>query len=96
VARVELAAAAVTDLDRLVRTHALPKDTKRRVRAALAPLRRFPEIGPRLSGRWRAFRFVFGPWRWMLIVYIYLEDEDRVVVATIQDARSSGSATTGS
>ncbi len=32
----------------------------------------------------------------MLIVYIYLEDEDRVVVATIQDARSSGSATTGS
>ena len=95
-ARVEVAATAVADLDRLIRTHTLPKDTKRRVRKSLTPLRRFPELGPRLAGRWRAFRFVFGPWRWMLIVYVYLEDDDRVVVVTIQDARSSGSATTGS
>jgi len=36
---------------------------------------------------------VLGPWRWMLIVYAYLEVEDRVVVVTIQDARSSASAT---
>ena len=95
-ARVEVAATAVADLDRLIRTHTLPKDTKRRVRKSLTPLRRFPELGPQLTGRWREFRFVFGPWRWMLIVYVYLEDDDRVVVVTIQDARSSGSATTTS
>ena len=95
-ARAEVAATAVADLDRLIRTHTLPKDTKRRVRKSLTPLRRFPELGPQLTGRWRAFRFVFGPWRWMLIVYVYLEDDDRVVVVTIQDARSSGSATTTS
>jgi hypothetical protein len=29
----------------------------------------------------------------MLLVYVFLEDEDRLVVVTIQDARSSTSAT---
>jgi hypothetical protein len=29
----------------------------------------------------------------MLLVYIFLEDEDRVVVVTVQDARSSSAAT---
>lgn len=93
-ARVELSAAAVSDLERLIRTYTLPKDTKGRVRKCLTPLRRFPELGPQLTSRWRAFRFVFGPWRWMLLVYVFLEDEERVVVVTIQDARSSTSATT--
>ncbi len=93
-ARVELSAAAVSDLDRLIRTHTLPRDTKGRVRQCLVPLRRFPEVGPQLTGRWRPFRFVFGPWRWMLLVYVFLQDEERVVVVTIQDARSSISATT--
>lgn len=92
-AKVELAAAAVTDLDRMIRTHSLPADTKRRVQRSLAPLRRFPHLGAELTGRWRDFRFVLGPWRWMLIVYVVLEDADRVVVVTIQDARSSSAAT---
>src|ERR671914_745750 len=90
--RVELTAAAVADLDRLIRTHSLPADTKRRVKHALVPLRRFPRLGPQLTGRWRDFHFLLGPWRWMLIVYVVLEEEDRVVV-TIQDARSSTAAT---
>jgi len=93
VARVELTAAAVADLERLIRTHSLPTDTKRRVKRVLVPLRRFPRLGPELSGRWRNFRFVLGPWRWMLIVYVLLEDDDRVVVVTIQDGRSSSAAT---
>jgi hypothetical protein len=38
---------------------------------------------------------MLGPWRWMLLVYVALEAEDRVVVVTIQDARSS-TAVTGS
>lgn len=91
--RVELSSAAVADLTRLIRTHSLPTDTKRRVRRSLVPLRRFPRLGPELTGRWRDFRFVLGPWRWMLIVYVFIEDNDRVVVVTIQDGRSSSAAT---
>jgi len=89
VPRVELTAAAVADLDRLIRTHSLPLDTKRRVKRSLVPLRRFPRLGPELTGRWRDFRFLLGPWRWMLVVYIFIEEDDRAVVVTIQDARSS-------
>lgn len=92
-ARVELTLAAVADLDRLVRTHSLSADTKRRVRRVLAPLRRFPRLGPALTGRWQGFRFLLGPWRWMLIVYVLLEEDDQVVVVTVQDARSSRAAT---
>ncbi|MBI2324371.1 MAG: hypothetical protein HYU87_05375 [Chloroflexi bacterium] len=32
---------------------------------------------------WRGFRFLLGPWRWMLIVYVFIEDDDRVVVVTM-------------
>jgi hypothetical protein len=38
-------------------------------------------------------RFVLGPWRWLLVVYRYEESEDRVLVLTLQDARSSAAAT---
>ena len=92
-ARVELAGAAAEDLDRLIRTHSLPPDTKERVKRSLRPLETFPYIGAPLAGRWEGFRFLLGPWRWMLIVYEYLEEEERVVVATIQDGRSSQAAT---
>ena len=92
-ARVELAEAAAEDLDRLIRTHSLPADTKDRVKRSLRPLETFPYIGPPLTGRWEGFRFLLGPWRWMLIVYEYLEREERVVVVTIQDGRSSQAST---
>jgi hypothetical protein len=93
VARVELAVAAVEDLDSLIRTHSLPADTRARVARSLRALERFPLMGPALSGRWEGFRFVLGPWRWMLLVYVFIEPEDRVVVVTVQDARSSTAAT---
>jgi hypothetical protein len=93
VARVELAVAAVEDLDGLVRTHTLPWDTRARVARSLRALERFPLMGPALSGHWEGFRFLLGPWRWMLLVYVFIEAEDRVVVVTIQDARSSTAAT---
>ena len=92
-ARVELAAVAVEDLDELIRTHSLPADTRQRVKRSLRALETFPLLGPELTGRWTGFRFVLGPWRWMLLVYAFLEDEDRVVVVTVQDARSSAAAT---
>jgi hypothetical protein len=58
-------------------------------------LSRFPLLGAPLTGRWAPFRFVIGPWRWMLIVYWYDELIDGVFVVTIQDARSSSAATAG-
>lgn len=81
-ARVELSAAAVEDLDELIRTRSLPADTRARVQRSLRPLERFPRMGPELSGRWAGFRFLLGPWRWLLLVYVLLEDGDRVVVVT--------------
>jgi plasmid stabilization system protein ParE len=93
VAHVELSAAAAEDLEQLIRTHSLPADAKVRVKRSLQPLQRFPLLGIALGGRWSGFRFVLGPWRWMVIVYAHLEEEDRVVVVTIQDGHSSRAAT---
>ena len=93
-ARVELATAAGEDLDILIRTHTFPADTRTRLARSLRSLERFPLMGPALGGRWEGFRVLLGPWRWMLLVYIHLEADDRVVVVSIQDARSSTSATT--
>jgi len=93
VARVELALAAVEDLDRLIRTHSLPGDTRTRVARSLRSLVEFPKIGPALAGRWDGYRFILGPWRWLILVYVLIEEEDRVVVVTIQDARSSAAVT---
>lgn len=92
-ANVELAAAAVEDLDRLILTHSLPPDTRQRVRRSLKPLEQFPRLGPLLPGRWQGFHFVLGPWRWLIIVYGFLEAQDRIVVVTFQDGRSSAAAT---
>ena len=94
-ARVEVSRSAATDLDRLIRTHSLPKNTKQRLKNALGALGHFPRLGPELGGRWSGFRFVLGPWRWMLVVYVYFEEEDRVVIVTVQDARSSRAARSG-
>lgn len=92
-AQVELAVAAVQDLQRLIAVMSLPGNTTTRVRQALLPLQDFPRLGPELTGRWRPLRFLLGPWRWMLLIYSYDEDTDRVVVVTIQDARSEVAAT---
>ena len=94
-ARVEVSRSAAADLDRLIQTHSLPKNTKQRFKRAVRPLGRFPRLGPELAGRWSGFRFVLGPWRWMLVVYFHFENEDRVVIVTIQDARSSRAARAG-
>jgi plasmid stabilization system protein ParE len=93
VARLELAAAAVEDFEQLIFTHSLPADTKARVRRSIERLEQFPLLGGALGGRWQGFRFLLGPWRWMVIVYVYLEEEQRVVVVTIQDGRSAASPT---
>jgi hypothetical protein len=93
VTSVELAATALEDLDALISTHSLPTDTRLRVAKSLRGLQRFPLMGAPLDGRWAGLRFVLGPWRWLLLVYVFIESGDRVVVVTIQDGRSSAAAT---
>jgi hypothetical protein len=95
VAEVRLSTTAVEDLDRMILTHSLPADTRARVQRSLRALERFPRLGRELEGRWRPFRFILGPWRWLLILYVYDERDDLVLVATIQDARASSAATSG-
>jgi len=95
VPRVELSATAVADLIELIETRPLPANTPQRVVRSLRPLERFPLAGVALRGRWSGFRFLLGPWRWMLLVYEYVEVEDRVVIVTIQDARTSSAPTAG-
>lgn len=87
-----VAPTAVADLELIV-VLSLPSDTRSRMRARLRQLGEFPESGQKLEGRWEGFRWVLGPWRWMLILYAFDEDADQVSVVTIQDSRSARSAT---
>ncbi len=50
-------------------------------------------MGAELVGKWLGFRYIFGPWRWMLIVYVVDEANGRIVVVTIEDARMAGAVT---
>jgi hypothetical protein len=93
VATVIVTPTAIADLDRLIASHSLPTDTVERYKRSVSVLEHFPQIGAPLHGRWAPYRFVLGPWRWMLVVYIYDPGTDRVAIVTIQDARSGGAAT---
>jgi hypothetical protein len=92
-AKVVVTPTAVDNLDTLVRTLSLPRNARDRVKSSLRPLSRFPKLGAPLEGRWADFPFILGPWRWMLIVYVYDEAADRVSVVTVEDARSAAAAT---
>ena len=92
-AAVVVTPTAAADLDRLITTHSLPPDTRARFKRSVASLAQFPLIGAPLHGRWSAYRFLLGPWRWMIVVYVYDALVDRVAIVTFQDARS-GRATT--
>jgi hypothetical protein len=93
VAHVDLSLAAIERLDRMIVTHSLPVDTRERVQRSLRVLERFASIGRQLDERWGDLRFIVGPWRWLLLVYVYEEPVGRVLVVTIQDARASTSVT---
>jgi plasmid stabilization system protein ParE len=93
VARVELSLTAVEDLDRMIVTHSLPADTRARVQRSLRMLERFPSMGRRLDESWAPLRFILGPWRWLVLVYVHDEEQELVRVLTIEDARSSTSVT---
>jgi len=93
VANVIVAPAAADDLELLIHKLELPLDTRLRVRARLTQLAEFPESGEPLAGRWQGFRYILGPWRWMLILFAYDAEADQVSVVTIQDSRTARAAT---
>jgi hypothetical protein len=90
-AKVVVAPTAAEDVKRLIDKLHLPRDTRSRVRDRLSQLARFPESGEELTGRWRGFRYILGPWRWMLIVFAYDPGADQIYVVTIQDSRTAES-----
>lgn len=87
-AEIGLTAEALEDLDRLIVTHSLPADTRGRVKRSLDTLKRFPRSGRELEAPWSPVRVVLGPWPWLLILYLYEEKNDTVIVLGFQDARS--------
>jgi len=93
VAHVVVAPAAIADLDALIHSHSLPGDTRDRFKRSMRPLAEFPLLGAPLAGRWDGFRFILGPWRWMIVVYRYDDPGNLVEIVTIQDGRSARSVT---
>ena len=72
----------------------LPKDTRARVSRSLTTVEQFPRSGTPLGGIWRDCRAIVGPWGWLLIVYLYIEAEDQIVVIAFRDGRSGSSVMT--
>lgn len=92
-ATVEVTRAARDELRELIETHSLPDDTRTRVSRSLLALHEFPRAGKELSGVWRECRAIIGPWGWLVVVYMYIDSDDRAVVIAFQDARNSSAAT---
>ncbi len=89
---IEVTRLARDELRELIETRQLPHDTRERVSRSLRTLEEFPRAGKQLSGLWRDCRAHIGPWGWLVVVYMYIEVEDRVVVIAFHDARTSGAA----
>ena len=84
-----VSARAREDLARLLFTHRLPANTRRRVLESIDHLAFAPFAGPALPGHLEGNRYVVGPWPWMVIVYRYWESPDAVVILRIYDSRTA-------
>ena len=89
---VEVTRLARDELRGLIETRQLPVDTRERVSRSLFTLEEFPRAGKQLSGVWRDCRALIGPWGWLIVVYMYIEADDRVDVIAFHDARTSDAA----
>jgi plasmid stabilization system protein ParE len=89
-ATVELARIAERDLDELIASHQLPAGTRERVARSLLTLKQFPRAGKALTGAWRGYRALVGPWGWLIAVYAYEDAHDRITVLAFHDARAGG------
>lgn len=92
---IEVTRRARDELRALIAALRLPGDTRGRISRSLRTLEQFPRSGKPLSGVWRDCRAIVGPWGWLLIVYMYVEGDDRVVVIGFRDARSGSSVMSG-
>jgi len=91
VAQVIVSPRAKRDVDDAIVRLSLPADTWSRIARSLRVLEMFPLSGPELDGRWAPTRFLLGPWSWMLLLYRYDEESDRVFIVSMHDARSAAS-----
>lgn len=89
---IEITRQARDELRALIESRQLPVDTRERVSRSLRTLEEFPRAGKQLSGVWRDCRALIGPWGWLVVVYMYIESEGRVVVVAFHDARASDAA----
>ena len=89
---VEVTRQARDELRELIEPRHLPADTRDRAARSLVTLEVFPRAGKQLSGVWRDCRALIGPWAWLIVVYMYVEAEDHVVVIAFHDARTSDAA----
>jgi hypothetical protein len=89
---IEVTRQARDELRALIESRGLPTDTRQRVARSLLTLEEFPRAGTQLSGVWRDCRALVGPWGWLIIVYMFIEAEGRVVVIASHDARTSDAA----
>jgi hypothetical protein len=92
-ATVVVTATAERNLRALIRSRSLPASSTERVLASLPHLEGFPLAGSPLAARWAGYRYILGPWRWLLIVYRYDGDLDRVYITAMRDAREASSPT---
>lgn len=92
---IEVTRLAREELRELIKTRDLPADTRERLSRSLLTLEEFPRAGKQLSGVWRDCRALIGPWGWLIVVYMYVESEDRIVVIAFHDGRTSENAIAG-
>lgn len=89
---IEVTRQARDELRALIEARQLPADTRQRVTRSLFTLEEFPRAGKQLSGAWRDCRALIGPWGWLIVVYMFIDAGDRVVVIAFHDARTSDAA----
>jgi mRNA-degrading endonuclease RelE of RelBE toxin-antitoxin system len=89
---IEVTRWARDELRDLIETRQLPADTRERVSRTLLTLEEFPRAGKQLAGVWRDCRALIGPWGWLIVVYMYIESQERVIVIAFHDARTSDAA----
>jgi plasmid stabilization system protein ParE len=96
-ARLEWSERARTQVEQLVLSHSLLSDTGARIEASAQPLARFPRFGPEIKGvaEGGELRFLIGPWPWLVIVYLYLASEERVVIVSVEDGRGASATISG-
>lgn len=89
--QLEWSERSLFELDQLILSHNLPTDTRDRVEDSAWPLAQFPRFGPAIRSEpdGAELRFLIGPWPWLVIVYVYLQPANRVVVASVEDGRSA-------